>query len=261
MKKTSRLDYAYAVGRVRALENNLIPREVFKEAAEGEDFSSSMKVIYDTGTFLDESAEIINSDELDRFIYREEKELFRLVSNLLLEEKVFKVLISEDRLDKMNSIAEDLKYDFIKDYYRHKIDLGNLKMFIRIKYADLPEEKFKEVQLKGGFLDETFFIRIFDLSFSEIGEKLHATAYQDIWKSGIHTLEANETFVEFERGMESFLMRYLKKAKFIVFGPEPVFAYTLAKKRELALIRLLGIGKLNKIPSDTLKARMSETYV
>ena len=56
-------------------------------------------------------------------------------------------------------------------------------------------------------------------------------------------------------------MTYLKKAKYIVFGPEPVFAYGLAKKRELSLVRLIGVGKFNQIPDELLKERMSETYV
>ncbi len=261
MKKTSRLDYAYAVGRVRALENNLIPRGVFREAAEGEDFTSSMKVIYDAGTFLDESAEIINSDELDKFISREEKELFQLTSDLVFEKDVLKVILLEDQLEDVYLTVEELKDDFIKDYFRHKIDLGNLKIFIRIKYAGLPKEKFQEALLEGGFLDDTLLLQNFELSFSEIGERLQATAYQNFWNCAVDALESKETYVELERGIEDFLMRYLRKAKFIVFGPEPIFAYALAKKRELALVRLLGVGKLNMIPSDILKERMSETYV
>jgi V/A-type H+-transporting ATPase subunit C len=246
---------------VRALENNLIPREVFREAADGEDFTSSMKVIYDAGTFLDESAEIINSDELDEFISREEKELFQLTSDLVFEKDVLKAILDEDQLEEVYLTVEKLKYNFVRDYFRHKIDLGNLKIFIRIKYAGLPKEKFQEALLEGGFLDDTFLLQNFDLSFSEIGEGLHATAYQKIWNKGIDSLEENETYVEFERGIEDFLMHYLRKAKFIVFGPEPIFAYALAKKRELALVRLLGVGKLNMIPPDVLKKRMSKTYV
>ncbi len=56
-------------------------------------------------------------------------------------------------------------------------------------------------------------------------------------------------------------MIYLRRAKYIVFGPEPVFAYVLAKKRELNLLRLVGVGKINQIPADLLKRRISETYV
>ena len=54
MKKPSRLDYAYAVGRVRVLENKLVGRAIFREASEQSDFSSALKVIFDAGDFQEE---------------------------------------------------------------------------------------------------------------------------------------------------------------------------------------------------------------
>jgi V/A-type H+-transporting ATPase subunit C len=96
---------------------------------------------------------------------------------------------------------------------------------------------------------------------AEIGKKLRGTPYHDLWTKATNALEERETFVELERGIEDFLMGYLKRAKHIVFGPEPVFSYGLAKKRELSLIRLLGVGKINQVPAAILKKRISETYV
>ncbi len=54
MKKPSRLNYAYAVGRVRVLEKDLVEKAVFSEASEESDFSSAMKVIFDAGKFSEE---------------------------------------------------------------------------------------------------------------------------------------------------------------------------------------------------------------
>jgi V/A-type H+-transporting ATPase subunit C len=159
------------------------------------------------------------------------------------------------------SIAEKTGYSFIKDYIRHKIDLGNLKIFCRVKYSGLSLKKFENLVLKGGFLDEKILLQNFDLSFSEIEDRLRATPYLDLWTKAIDSLEERETFVELERGIEDFLMNYLKRAKYIVFGPEPVFTYGLAKRRELSLVRLLGVGKINQIPTPILKERISETYV
>ena len=68
MRKISRLDYAFAVGRVRALEKNLVSRAVFKEAADEADFSSAIKVVLDAGRFPDELIDITNSEELDVFL-------------------------------------------------------------------------------------------------------------------------------------------------------------------------------------------------
>ena len=54
MKKAPVLDYAYAVGRVRALENKLVPKAVFWTAAEEKDIRSALKVIFDAGSFSEE---------------------------------------------------------------------------------------------------------------------------------------------------------------------------------------------------------------
>ena len=261
MKKPSRLRYAYAVGRVRVLENKLVERAIFSEASEENDFSSAMKVIFDAGSFSEEMVQIRDSDELDEYLEKEEKNLYRLLEEILLEGDILTIFLEESHPEKAMSVAERTDYSFIKDYIRHKIDLGNIKIFCRVKYSGLSLKKFESLVLKGGFLDEKILLQKFDLSFSEIGERLRATPYHALWTKATDALEERETFVELERGIEDFLMNYLKRAKYIVFGPEPVFTYGLAKRRELSLVRLLGVGKINQIPTPILKERISETYV
>lgn len=261
MKKPSRLDYAYAVGRVRVLENKLIERAIFSEASGESDFSSALKVIFDAGDFSEEMIELEDSEELDEFLEKEESVLCGLMNAILLENDIFDIYLEESNLRKAISIAERTDYAFIKDYLRHRIDLCNLKIFCRIKYLGHSREKFERLVLKGGFLDEKILLQNFDLTYGEIGDKLRANPYQELWNRATDVLEERETFVELERGIEDFLMKYLRKAKYIVFGPEPVFAYGLAKRKELRMVRLLGVGKFNRIPQEILKMRISETYV
>jgi len=261
MKKPSRLAYAYAVGRIRVLERKLITRAVFSEASEEKDFTSTMKIIFDAGDFQEEMVKIQNSDELDVLIEKEEENVYRLMKELILEEDILSTIIDESRPDKALALAERAGNVFIKDYLRYKIDLLNIKILSRSKYSGLSPEDYFGLVLKGGFLEKRIFLQNYELSFSEIGEKLRSSPYNDLWTNGTDALEESETFVELERGIEDFLMTYLRRAKYIVFGPEPVFAYVLAKKRELSLVRLVGVGNLNHIPTEFLKQRISETYV
>jgi V/A-type H+-transporting ATPase subunit C len=261
MKKTSRLSYAYAVGWVRALEKGLIEQAVFKEASEEKDLTSVLKVIFDAGNFTDELVQIKDTDELDEYIEKEEEALKHLMEKILPEENLLWVFGIDEDPEEAVSVVEKSRYSFIQDYMRHKIDLSNLKILFRTKYSGLSRDKFESLILKGGFLDQRWMLECFDLSFSEIGEKLKATPYKELWEKAADTLVERETFLDLERGIEDFLMEFLKKAKYIVFGPEPVLAYGLAKKRELRLVRLLGVGKANQIPVDLLKERISETYV
>jgi V/A-type H+-transporting ATPase subunit C len=261
MKRPSRLDYAYAVGRVRALEKKLVERAVFSEAVEEKDFPGAVKIVFDAGEFPEEMTKIKNSEELDGFLEREEKELLSLVAEIFLEEDILEIFLIEKIPEQALKISERMNYSFIHGYLRHKIDLANLKIFCRLKYLGASREKLEKFILKGGFSDEQMLLQNFEATFGDIGDKIQATPYAQLWNRGIDTLEEKETFIELERGIEDFLMAYLRKAKYIVFGPEPIFAFGLAKKHELSLIRLLGIGKLSHIPPLLLKQRISETYV
>jgi len=261
MKKPSRLDYAFAVGKVRALEKRLVSKAVFGEAADENDFQSAVKIIFDAGAFSEEMIEIKDSKALDEYLEKEGKNLRILMDELLLEKDILRILDEDERPQNKMLLAPECGYAFIRDYLRHRIDLANIKIFCRIKYSGFSREKLENLILKGGFLDEKIFLQNYGLSFSEIGEKIQATPYKELWTKATDTLEEEETFVALERGIEDFLMKYLQRAKHIVFGPEPVFAYGLAKRRELSLVRLVGIGKLTQIPSRILKERISETYV
>jgi V/A-type H+-transporting ATPase subunit C len=261
MKQPSRLDYAFAIGRIRVLERDLVSRAVFREAADERDVSSTMKMIFDAGSFLDEMTGIKSSDDLDLFLANEERQLLKTLSEILIEKELMRVFTYEVKAPMTAfSIVQKLGYSFILDYFRHRIDLGNLKIYFRAKYLELSRDRIEKYLMTGGFYSPDLLVDNFDLSFSEIAEKIHFTPYRKLWEDVADSIEDKETFVEMERHIEDYLIRYLKKARYIVFGPEPLFAYGLAKRRELGLIRILGMGKLNRIPSDVLKERLGETY-
>lgn len=261
MKKVSRLQYTYAVGRVRALEKNLIPRAVFWEAAEEKDLPSTLKVIFDEGSFLETKIEVDDAEKLDAFLEKEELALRGEVAELLLEKDILQLVEKEDSPVEALAIAERLGYDFFLDYLRLKIDLGNLKVFLRAKYIGISKETFMSLVRQGGNVEKAKFIEFYELPFTEFGENLRTTRFLGVWSSALDALQEKETFIDMEREMENELMRFLHQAKQIVFGPEPIFAYALARKRELRQIRLLGVSKINLIPNDILKSRISLTYV
>ncbi len=261
MKKPSRLSYAFAVGRIRALERTLISSAVFREAAEERELTAAMKVLFDAGQFEDTILKVSDSDELDDLLVEEDAKIYTMMRELLEEQEILDIITQESQPDRVLGLAEESGYAFIRNYLKHKIDLGNLKILLRTKYAGLPTEAFERLIMSGGFLDDDIFFRSQELSFQEIGDTIKTSPYLNLWDTATDALEELETFVPLERGIEDFLTEYLRKAKYIVFGPEPVFAYVLAKRRELSLVRLVAVGKLQSIPVETLKQRISETYV
>jgi len=261
MSRPRRLDYAYAVGRVRALEKDLVQQAVFREAVEATDPVSALKMIYDAGNYGEDLIKVSDSNELDAVLLWEAEKLKKLVGAILLEKDILEVMLLDESPAEALALAEGSGNTFILGYIRCRIDLGNIKIFCRSKYLENPEKKLEKLLLPGGAITPQAFISCYSLPLEEACDRFRATAYYDLWRRGVEALEERQTFVELERGIEDFLMSYLRRAKNITFGPEPVFAYGLAKKRELALVRLLGLGKIIKLPLDLLRERISATYV
>ncbi|MFC2161342.1 V-type ATPase subunit, partial [Acidobacteriota bacterium] len=261
MKKLSSLDYAYAVGRVRALENHLVPKAVFWAAAEEKDVRSALKVIFDVGSFSDEHINMENSKDLDNFVDGENENLVQSVSGLLLDEDLKGVLFHEGSLSEAFAAAKESGNSFMTDYLRHKIDLGNLKVFLRSKYSGLSKKTCLRWLHQGGSVDVSRYVDNYELSLTECSGIHKITPFHQLWCDAVDALEDRETFADLERGIDDFLMRFLRRAKSIVFGPEPIFAYALARQKEIHLVRLVCIGKINHLPYEVLQARISETYV
>jgi len=261
MKRKPRLDYAYSVGRVRALERALVQRPVFEEAAELPDFGAALKLIYDAGRYPETLVKAQDSVELDAVLSGEEEALKREMAELLPEKDVLDAFLFRDDPEKALGAAEAAGYPFLQDHFRRRIDLMNIKVFVRARYLGLSVEKLEACLLDGGFMKRKEFVERFALASVEPEDFPDSSPYREVWENGLAALNQRETFVPLERGIEDFLMVDLCKARAVTFGPEPVFAFGLAKERELRLVRLIGVGKMNALPADILKERISATYV
>jgi V/A-type H+-transporting ATPase subunit C len=243
------------------MEIHLISKAVLDAAVEEQEMSSSMKVIVDAGHFREERIEFRNPRELDDYLDVERRAFLADVTKLFREESFRRLIDRRHRIREMWSLARNSEYVFVRDYVRHLLDLKNIKVFLRARYLGLPMDKVAPLLLAGGFLEKGKLVEQYSQSLSDVSEALHATPYQKVWDHAVDSLTEQDTFADLEKNCEDFLMAYLRRARRIVFGPEPVFAFILAKLKELEQVRFIGMGKLLQIPVQTLRRRIFETYV
>ncbi len=261
MNRRFRLDYVYAVGRAQALGVWLMERQVFLEAAEAADAASTLKIFFDNGNYSEDLLRVSDSSGLDTLLAREDDALAGTMAELLLDPILLRIFRADNAPGEALALAGEFANPFILNYVRHRLDLANIKCFFRMKYLGYPWQKFEEKLLDGGFVEKSHYGRVFEMRLTEAASLISDPDYRAVWERGALALEERETFIVLERAMEDLLMKYLREAKKIVFGPEPVYAYGLARKRELSLVRLVGIGKLNELPAGLIKERVSGTYV
>jgi V/A-type H+-transporting ATPase subunit C len=56
-------------------------------------------------------------------------------------------------------------------------------------------------------------------------------------------------------------LEYLRRAKLVAFGIEPLVAYVHAKENELRIIRTIMVGKLNNVEPNVIKESLPRVYL
>ena len=87
------------------------------------------------------------------------------------------------------------------------------------------------------------------------------TEYHSLATQGLDQLGETGSFAALEKLSEEHVMRHLRDAKTFVFGVEPLVAFVLAKEHEMAMVRMILVGKRNDISSERLVDRISMCYV
>jgi V/A-type H+/Na+-transporting ATPase subunit C len=172
--------------------------------------------------------------------------------DLYLDQKLSKIIFE---------IAKTNKNIFLIDYIKKLIDLNNIKLFLRMKIQNKDVELYKSAFLRNGTIPCRKFEEAFDLKIEDFPQTISATPYLSLVEKGIKHYEEEKTFIYLEREMENHLTDYIKKAKFITFGPEPLIAYFLAKKNNALIIRMIMVNKLNNIEPVEIEKRLRNLYL
>lgn len=157
--------------------------------------------------------------------------------------------------------AEEINNKFIIDYVKLQIDLINLKTFIRLRKMNKSWDFFSKVFISGGRIPEKVFIRNYDEVFESFAGQLFVYGFKDLFLEGIDALNETGKFTVLEKLFDNKLIEYVKSAKYISYGIEPLAAYLIAKDNEIKIARIIMAGKLAGIPSELIRERMRETYV
>lgn len=265
MPKISPLNYAFAVGKIRALEKFLIKAEAFEEAA-GSNLEEALKIFVESDLYNDDLLEVKDSERLEEILNKELSALKKLVSGLLIDKKLA-FLLHINKIDNIKKIPKNSGNEFLDDYLKHLIDMLNIKTYLRLYILKEPIETLKNKLEPGGFINSRDFIEVYnkDLSFflnrlRYVHKRNLVMDYASFFKNAVEKIQNESSFIALERSINSFLIEVLKPAKYLTFGPLPVAAYYFAKVNEINLIRMIILSKLNNLETDFIKEGLNSVY-
>ncbi|KEH99620.1 V-type ATP synthase subunit C [Clostridium botulinum] len=157
--------------------------------------------------------------------------------------------------------AKRLDNCYILKFLKINIDLANIRTLVRVKKQNKSRKFLENVLIDGGSIQLEELLDIYNLNIESISSKIQYTDYVDVIRVGIEEYIKTENLKVFERLCDNFIMNFIKDAKYISFGPEPLISYILAKENEIKIIRIIMVGKLNNIDPQVIKERLREIYV
>lgn len=161
----------------------------------------------------------------------------------------------------MLEIAGKSGFDFMTDITKRMIDVINIKSFVRIKAQNRDIDVLEKAFIDGGYLKLELFTSFMNYSMDKFAAKIIYTEYSKWYEGGFKDYLTTNDIGYIEKYGDNYLLDYLKKAKFISFGPEPIVAYIIAIENEIKILRIILTGKKNDVSEDLIRERLRDIYV
>jgi len=161
---------------------------------------------------------------------------------------------------RMLELAEGLGNEFILKYVQMSIDVYNLRLLVRSKNMQRGVRFLRASLLPGGLTDTDFMKDNYDKPFDTIAQRCYYAYFGDAMRLSEESYEKNKNFATLEKLTDNLLTAHIASAKYIAFGPEPLFAYLVARENEIRQMRIVITCKINHISEDVLRERLRELY-
>jgi V/A-type H+-transporting ATPase subunit C len=324
--------YAYAAGRIRALEPRLLGRQRLERMAEARDLDEVLRLLADTAyaAHLDE----VEDFGYERFLRNDEARLLDLVDALSLDRQVSDVFrmrhdfhnlkvalrekisgrnlahmyidlgtldpavikentgsehpglllaplaaAAEEGLEAYSRTSDPAAMDvtidkfmfghflelagsygsvFIDALVRTWIDLANIRSFMRARFLGIEARGFQDTLFEGGLAKRADFVQTFALPVEEVLPRFAFSPYKRIIEVGGAALASHGSFVGLEREIDSYLISFLRLARYFTFGLEVVLAYALVRQNEIRALRVIMAAKEKGLSGAVIKERIPD---
>ncbi len=155
----------------------------------------------------------------------------------------------------LSESAKDSKSRFLAGLAALMVDLANLKALLRARTKNWRAPDAAALLLEGGNVSGAELMKLYSCPVPEIAEALA--------KRGPLKGVPAERIVDlgnYDVLADDLVVRYLKRARMVAAGPEPVIGYVMARQAEVMMLRMLLIGRLSGVPTEVLRRRLRERY-
>ena len=168
------------------------------------------------------------------------------------------ILIDKGMLSAMYRIVHEYNNAFFQKVVRSRIDVENIRSFVRIKRAGRDVKFLERVLSEGGYIENKRLISVFSGGIRGLAVFIGNSQYGTALSRAFDGLEASGRLTHFEKLCDNYMLSFIGEANRFVFGIEPILGYILEKENEITSVRMVMASKMINIPANTIIERLRE---
>ncbi|WP_101773577.1 V-type ATP synthase subunit C [Peptostreptococcus faecalis] len=206
-----------------------------------------IKLQYESGSFIDIKEEFLEALKNAEKKYVETQ-----------DPQVIDIEMDVAYYKHFKKISDLLEVDLFDEYVSASIDFFNVTSMLRSIKMGKNINFLNDILVEGGNISIAKLISISREDFEKIAASLKSEKIGSSLLECVDEYNKTGSFSIIDSVKDTYLSNLNSDSKFISFGPEPIFAYLAAKEKEISLVRLILVGKLNNIPSSKIRERMGD---
>lgn len=171
------------------------------------------------------------------------------------------IILDKFYFQDLYNLAAEIENEMIVNYVKDNIDFLNILTALRLKKLGKDIQFLRDVLIENGNIDPEEIAIIYLESPDAMVMKFKNSRISKWLKNGLEAYNSSGRISAFEKSMDNHLIDLIKESKSVVFGPEPIFAYLVAKEMEIKVLRIIMVSKLNNISPQAIRERLRELYV
>lgn len=258
--------YTYAVARIRVLETRLLGMNDFERILE-EEPDKTVRAVSEFNDYSNFEESLHGQKKIDKFFSDALLNAYNFIYNLSYDKSLIEPFFKKQNFNESDSAIWLLFYNrwrnhmFLNEYIKMAIDLENIKMFFRVKIKGHDKNFLNSTLLRDGYIRREDILDLFDKSEDELAAKAQYYRYNSIIQGGAKEYRQTGKISMAEKSCDDILIDYIKRAKYLHFGIEPLVSYILAKENEIKNLRIILIGKENAFKDEEIRQVLRKSYV
>jgi vacuolar-type H+-ATPase subunit C/Vma6 len=175
--------------------------------------------------------------------------------------KIVDFIVDTYYLQTLHRVLIQIHSPWLNELCLLAVDFYNAKTWLRFKMNKMSPKQTTALFLGGGGIDRHTFLRSGDMSIDDFIQVIKYKPYAPGLTASWQQAKQTGDWLILDLFFTDYLIRFLRSAKLIYDGPEPVLAYLLVRLAELNNIKIILSGKFYNIPKDLITRRLSKAYV